>query len=146
MSGIRDGKAAFWDFVIREKADSGLGVREFCKREGVSEPSFYQWRKKLEQVGQAVPAQPTTFLRVKLVTASGSVTGTSANAHLPVTNAHPPQVNACGPVEGLESGLPSVWIVAPGGWQIHVASTATSGLILQALVAFEELARRSRSC
>jgi hypothetical protein len=39
MSGVREGKAAFWGFVIREQAASGLGIREFCKREGVSEPS-----------------------------------------------------------------------------------------------------------
>ncbi|WP_390630781.1 IS66 family insertion sequence element accessory protein TnpA [Roseiconus lacunae] len=31
-----------------------LSVKEFCRREGVSVPSFYQWRKKLARV-EAVP-------------------------------------------------------------------------------------------
>ena len=50
---------------------SGLSVRQFCKQEGLSEPSFYNWRKKLtpvqppeadqEKVG---PSEP--FIRVSL--------------------------------------------------------------------------------
>ena len=28
---------------------SGLTVAEFCRREGVSQPAFYQWRKRLSQ-------------------------------------------------------------------------------------------------
>lgn len=27
---------------------AGLSVSEFCRREGVSEPSFYQWRRRLQ--------------------------------------------------------------------------------------------------
>ena len=40
-------KEEFWGFVISEQSDSGLSVREFCRREEVSQASFYQWRKKL---------------------------------------------------------------------------------------------------
>jgi transposase-like protein len=28
---------------------SGFSVSEFCRREGVGQPAFYQWRKKLRQ-------------------------------------------------------------------------------------------------
>lgn len=31
---------------------SGLTICEFCRREGVSEPSFYQWRRRLAAVSQ----------------------------------------------------------------------------------------------
>ena len=35
---------------------SSLTVAEFCRREGVSQPTFYQWRKRLRRErGQAVP-------------------------------------------------------------------------------------------
>jgi len=36
-----------WGEILNRQADSGLSVREFCATEGVSEPSFYAWRKKV---------------------------------------------------------------------------------------------------
>jgi hypothetical protein len=37
----------FWQMVIETWESSGLSVRQFCKKESLSEPSFYLWRKKL---------------------------------------------------------------------------------------------------
>ncbi len=37
----------FWKEAIRLWADSGLSVREFCRREGLTEHSFYSWRREL---------------------------------------------------------------------------------------------------
>jgi putative transposase len=42
-----DGKAALWRERLRRFARSGLTVTRFCQEEGVSAPSFYQWRKRL---------------------------------------------------------------------------------------------------
>jgi transposase-like protein len=42
------GKAAVWRERLRRFARSGLTVARFCEHEGVSEPSFYQWRKRLQ--------------------------------------------------------------------------------------------------
>ena len=36
-----------WREMLERYADSKVSVREFCTSEGVSEPSFYAWRKKL---------------------------------------------------------------------------------------------------
>ena len=36
-----------WREMLERFADSNVSVREFCASEGVSEPSFYAWRKKL---------------------------------------------------------------------------------------------------
>lgn len=36
-----------WRDILKRQADSGVSVREFCRTEGGSEPSFYAWRKKL---------------------------------------------------------------------------------------------------
>lgn len=33
--------------MIEEHGTSGLSAREFCRRESISEPSFYSWRRKL---------------------------------------------------------------------------------------------------
>jgi hypothetical protein len=41
------GKERQWRRWIEEQQTSGLGVRAFCSRRGLAEPSFYQWRKLL---------------------------------------------------------------------------------------------------
>lgn len=37
----------FWRLALELQRESGLTVREFCKREQLPEPGFYSWRKKL---------------------------------------------------------------------------------------------------
>jgi transposase-like protein len=37
----------FWQMVIETWRDSGMPVSKFCKAEGLSEGTFYNWRKKL---------------------------------------------------------------------------------------------------
>ena len=37
----------FWQMVLETFKSSGLSVRQFCQKEGLSEASFYTWRKKL---------------------------------------------------------------------------------------------------
>jgi hypothetical protein len=38
---------AVWRRRWERFRNSGLTVAEFCRREGVSQPAFYQWRKRL---------------------------------------------------------------------------------------------------
>lgn len=51
--GIESEKASkqdheqFWRMAIETWQASGLSIRQFCKNEGLSEPQFYSWRKKL---------------------------------------------------------------------------------------------------
>ena len=40
----------FWQMVLETFKSSGLSVRQFCKQEGLPEPAFYTWRKKLTKV------------------------------------------------------------------------------------------------
>ena len=41
MAVVRDmEKESFWRWVLEEQSASGLNIREFCRREGVSEPNF----------------------------------------------------------------------------------------------------------
>jgi transposase len=42
-------KASRWREILGRQADSGVSIRRFCAREGVSEPSFYAWRKRLRE-------------------------------------------------------------------------------------------------
>lgn len=48
MAGRKNSeKALHWREILERQANSGVSVREFCATEGVSEPSFYAWRKRL---------------------------------------------------------------------------------------------------
>jgi hypothetical protein len=52
-NGKRDSKReAFWRKVLARQRESGLSVRFFCRREKVSEPSFYAWRRVVRQRDQ----------------------------------------------------------------------------------------------
>ena len=50
-----------WRQWLRDWRTSGLSVRAFCRLRGLSEPSFYAWRRSLQQR----PA--TTFVPVRVV-------------------------------------------------------------------------------
>ena len=81
MSGsFSDRKSREWRrrFLRFEKHPST--IKEFCRREGVSEPSFYLWRKRLglKDAPKPTPAEsPTGFRPVRLLTRESLV------AHLP---------------------------------------------------------------
>jgi hypothetical protein len=51
-------KTLRWRELLRRQADSGASIREFCRSEGLSEPSFYAWRKKLREPSK-VGRRPT---------------------------------------------------------------------------------------
>ena len=46
------GAEAVWRERLARFDRGDLTVAEFCRREGVSNPSFYQWRKRLQQRGR----------------------------------------------------------------------------------------------
>ena len=43
----KDDQQQFWQMAIETWRESGLSIRQFCKQEGLTEPAFYIWRKKL---------------------------------------------------------------------------------------------------
>ena len=42
-------KEKFWRSVVQQQRQGGLNVRTFCKQQGISEPSFYAWRRELQK-------------------------------------------------------------------------------------------------
>jgi transposase len=68
-------KQRFWRARVVQWRRSGLSVREFCRREGLSEPLFYSWRRELAQremseslaAGVKGPAKTTHFVPVRIV-------------------------------------------------------------------------------
>ena len=54
-------KVRYWRQHLRRWRSSGLGVRAYCRAEGLSEPSFYAWRRLLTARRQ--PAETATRRR-----------------------------------------------------------------------------------
>ena len=50
-----------WERLLRRQACGDLSISEFCRREGVSAPSFYLWRRRLRGRASASP----TFVELK---------------------------------------------------------------------------------
>jgi len=70
MREIDGDQEQFWRMAIETWQASGLSVRQFCAGEGLSEPSFYSWRKKLtggdtQHDSQDKP-EPLAFIEVAM--------------------------------------------------------------------------------
>lgn len=78
----RETVEARWRERMRRWRSSGLSIRQFCRRDGVGEPAFYSWRKRLAaSVGSSSVCSPRprgrtsfSFLPVEVLG------GVSANA------------------------------------------------------------------
>ncbi len=51
MASRASEKELFWRLVLDEHLQSGLTVRGFCQKEGISVGSFYAWRRKIKKRG-----------------------------------------------------------------------------------------------
>jgi transposase-like protein len=61
------GKQERWLDLVERWQRSKLTVREFCRRQQISEPNFYSWRRMLRERGLIHdPPEPTTPAFVKL--------------------------------------------------------------------------------
>ena len=50
MSGPRNvDRRSYWQSVFQKYADSSLSIRQFCQENGISQSTFFAWRKKLNK-------------------------------------------------------------------------------------------------
>ena len=56
--GRKSSAESVWRNRLAKYSKSSLSVTEFCRQQGVSVPSFYQWRKRLCGSCSAAPAKP----------------------------------------------------------------------------------------
>jgi transposase-like protein len=75
------GKECFWRRVLQQFQQSGQGVRAFCEAHGLSEPSFYAWRRTIQERDR----QHTSGSWRGPRPASRPVTGHDRPAFVPVT-------------------------------------------------------------
>ena len=108
-----------WRRVIEQQQASGLTVAAFCRRAGLSQPSFYAWRQKLR--GEV------TFAEVKVSPATNSRGGENAAAE----------------TSGIELRLPGCrWVVVRPGFDrqtlielLHALETNSSDQAVRETVA-----------
>jgi transposase len=75
----KQAKHEYWAEQISAQGQSGLTVKRFCQQQGVSQHSFYAWRKRLGThkpalrfaLVEPVPEHPSAQPVVELVLASG---------------------------------------------------------------------------
>jgi transposase-like protein len=60
----KSSQSQFWQDLIAQQERSGLAVRAFCSQHGVTEPSYYYWKKRLSK------GAPVRFA---LVAANGTI-------------------------------------------------------------------------
>ena len=140
MADQRTEKEEFWRFVLSQWIESGLSVRDFCRQEGLSEPSFYAWRRKIadrDAVGRKnadpLPVTPVTdLLPVKVCFAADTKTGVGGTGLSANSVSH---LNH----QGLE-------ITTPAGLKVRVGETCSLELIERTFVAIQRSAGESSSC
>ena len=108
----------FWRRHLIQQRSSGLSIREYCRRQGFSEPSFYSWRKSLLEHDQT-PTTPAT------------------PAFLPVTVADTP----------IQSHKSPIDIQLANGCRIRIRSGCDCGLLADVLALLHASTRpEARPC
>lgn len=100
-----------WRRLLRQHGESGLTVREFCRRRKVTETAFYYWRRELQRREGAgtsnSPAKASaSFVAVRL--APSGVEGLAASdvEGLAESNAGPVEGDGHASCGRIEIGLP----------------------------------------
>ncbi|QDT22405.1 IS66 family insertion sequence element accessory protein TnpA [Gimesia chilikensis] len=58
-------REAFWRQTLSDRLQSGLSIRAFCQREGLSEPAYHYWRRELKK-RDAETTAAASFLPVEV--------------------------------------------------------------------------------
>jgi transposase-like protein len=149
-------KEQFWRLVLEEHQKSGLSVREFCRAESISEPSFYTWRRRLaksDQIdkpdpGRSDPTRPSSD---------------PPTPESPVADSYPPAalrprpklkqrretfvpVTVTDPIKLSGAPCQPIEIVAPGGYAIRVPEACGSDMLKQVLTTLREIATEKGGC
>lgn len=130
--GPRMEREAAWRRRIEEQARSGMSAREFCRREGVGEHSFYQWRRRLAQeaavsgADRSAPRGAGFGKAAGVGGAAGSIRGAPKFARLLIG-------------EAADPGRGMIEIESRGGFLVRVGPGMDRATLIEALSAIEAL-------
>jgi len=117
-------KEAFWRLAVEEHRRSGLSVRAFCEREGLSSASLYAWRRELRQrdAERSVPsADSVDLIPVEVVESVGSSSSRETCSAAPLE------------------------LVTPGGFTLRFPATIETHRLSAVLTAVEQ-SRGTTAC
>jgi hypothetical protein len=142
---LRDAaKERFWRRVLKRQARSGLTGRAFCRREGLSEPSYYGWKRIIAErdveVARAASASAVNATAKGVTAQAYASSESTARTAAARDEARLNNVHAC---DGMSSFLPvtivgprvdmppvetppvvpCLEIVTPQGWQVRLPCT-----------------------
>src|SRR6516225_5621810 len=86
----REARRAWWRRQVEQHQRSNLSIAEFCRRNGLSEVTFYHWRRRFRGASAAVVGARRTEASVGSVPASApafvpvSIVGTGSVGQLEV--------------------------------------------------------------
>ena len=115
-------KAEFWRMVLDEQQQSGLTAKAFCQQQGVSVPSFYAWRRRLQKMDEP----------------------TGGNGRLvPVT-----VVEALPPKQSTEMSSPrkAIQLMTPSGFCLQIDPAVSASEVTALLEAIEASRSGDRTC
>lgn len=138
----REQKWRFWRRTIDQWRRSQLTVRAFCERHGLSEPSFYYWRK---QIGTADEAGPGASDRSRGQPASaGRSAGKPTSQKAAADDPTPAPSGAFAEVQVVAGDRPAgsaeavVELILPGGERLRVEAGVTPEHLRRVLTAVRE--------
>jgi hypothetical protein len=111
-------KERFWQGAVRRQRQSGQSIRDYCRENALSEPSFYAWRRELRRRG----IRPANRRRRRPGLSRGGRRGAVAFVPLRVAAEIGP---ACG-MAAVELALPSGAVLR---WPAGVEPAAAAALV-----------------
>jgi len=113
-------REAQWRGVIRAHRDSGLTIREFCRKRKLPESAFYFWRGELQrrqaEPEQRRPADPPAFVAVRVEDSSSRA-------------------------EAIARAAGHIAIELSGGWRIDITAPVDRQALADVLLAVSEAER-----
>ncbi len=121
-AGPSQAKEQLWRERVARQSRSKLSIREYCARAGVSEPSFYAWRRELARrdalASQAVPVEP------KITSSQAKAAPRKPTASQRKANSAPRFL----PVKIAATAAPQVEILLPSGLIVRVPAHDAAAL------------------
>ena len=137
----------FWELAIGLWTNSGVGVAEFCRREGLNASSFYAWQKRFRNENDSPPTatSPESAEAEPPKKDSGGVLQRSRRRHQVESSGCWMPVRVVG--DGSESGMagvacpsrptPPIEILLPQGVRICIDHHCDGELLKRVLIALE---------
>lgn len=134
---VRDlAKERFWRGALKRCAASGLNVRTFCRRERLSEASFYAWRRTIaERAGEK-------HRTVQAIGQTRQPQQVSRRASLPRVGCQPPPSFLPVIVSSRESNGVAITIELAGGRLLRLPETICAARFSELVAALEAGAAR----